>query len=174
MPIHRVPFSKHDKEKHVIDKYISEGILEKVNGPTSWCSNLLCQEPAHKFRLCIDPRETINKAIERPVYQMPTLSEQLHNLHNAKCFTLVDIKYGFLHIPLDEKSSFMTTMHTIYGRCRWKRLPLGISSAPEEFRMRLMTDFEGTAIIADGILVYGSVIHLLLLKPTMTRTSLHY
>lgn len=90
---------------------------------------------------------------------MPTLNDHLHKLHNAKCFTLVDIKDGFLHIPLDEKSSSMTTMHTTHGRYRWKRLPFGINSAPEEFQIRLMTAFEGLegiAIIADDILVYGN------------------
>jgi hypothetical protein len=138
---------------------VKEGILEKVDEPTPWCSNVLCRESTNKFRVSIDPSQTINKAIERPVYQMPTLTEQLHKLQNAKYFTLVDIKDGFLHIPLDEESSLMSIMHTTHGRYRWKRLPFGINSAPEEFQMRLMTAFEGldgTAMIADDILVYGT------------------
>ena len=81
--------------------------------------------------MCIDPGQIINKAIERPVYQMPTLTEQLHKLHNAKCFSVIDVKDGYLHVPLDEESSLMTTMHTSYGRYKWKRLPFGINSAPE-------------------------------------------
>ncbi len=63
-----------------------------------------------------------------------------------------------MHIPLDEKSSLMTTMHTSYGRYRWTRLPFGINSAPEEFQNRLMTALEGlngTITIADDILVFG-------------------
>ena len=90
---------------------------------------------------------------------MPTLNDHLHKLNNAKCFTLIDIKDGFFHIPLDEKSSAMTTMHTTYGRYRWKRLPFGINSAPEEFQMRLMTAFEGLegiSVITDDILVHGN------------------
>ena len=89
---------------------------------------------------------------------MPTLNEKLHKLSAAKCFSLADVKDGFLHIPLDEESSWMTTMHTSYGRYRWLRLPFGITSAPEEFQTRLTTaleGLEGIICIADDILVYG-------------------
>ena len=110
MPIHRVPICKRVKEKVAIDNYIKASILEKANALTPWCSNVLCHETPGKFRVCIDPSQTINKAIERPVYQMPTLTEQLHKLHNAKCFSVIDVKDGYLHVPLDEESSLMTTM----------------------------------------------------------------
>ena len=116
------------------------------------------RETSKKFRICIDHSQTVNKAILRPVHQMPTLNEQLHRLYNAKCFSLVDAKDGFLQIPLDEASSFMTTMHTSYGCYRWLRLPFGISSAPEEFQQRILSaleGLEGIICIADDILVVG-------------------
>ena len=158
MPIHRVPISKRAKEKAAIDHYVHEGILEKVSDPTPWCSNILCRESPSKFRICIDPSQTINTAIQRPTCQMPTLTEQLHRLQNAKCFSVIDVKEGYLHIPLDKESSLLTTMHTSYGRYKWNRLPFGISSAPEEFQNRLMTaleGLEGTALVADDILIFG-------------------
>ena len=68
------------------------------------------------------------------------------------------MKEGFLHIPLDEASSFMTTMHTSYGRHRWTRLPFGIASASEEFQLRLLNALEGLdgiVVKADDLLVYG-------------------
>ena len=71
---------------------------------------------------------------------MPTLSEQLHKLCHAKCFSLVDVREGFLH--------------------QWLRLPFGVSSAPAEFQKRLMSALEGPEGIlcmADDhdILVFG-------------------
>ena len=89
---------------------------------------------------------------------MPTFNEELDRLSAAKCFSLVDVKEGFLHVPLDDESSSMTTVHTSYGRCRWLRLPFGITSAPEEFQLRLKTALEGLdgiVCIAYDILVFG-------------------
>ena len=48
---------------------------------------------------------------------MPTLNEHLHKPQNPKCFTVLDLKDGLLHITLGENSSKITTMHT-YGRYR--------------------------------------------------------
>ena len=158
MPIHRVPVAKRIKEKEALDRYAAAGVIKRVEEATSWCSNEVIKETPKKTRICIDPSQTINKAILRPVYQMPTLSEQLHKLCHAKCFSLVDVREGFLHVPLDEASSLMTTMHTSYGRYRWLRLPFGVSSAPEEFQKRLMSaleGLEGILCIADDILVFG-------------------
>jgi len=117
MPIHRVPVAKHIKEKEALDRYTVADIIKKVEEPTSWCSNKVIKETPKKTRICINPSQTINKGILRPVYQMPTLPEQLHKLCHAKCFSLVDVREVFLHVPLDEESSLMTTMHTSYGRC---------------------------------------------------------
>lgn len=164
MPVHRVPLSKRKQEYDTIQQYVRDGILAKVTEPTPWCSNELIRErpPTEgkpgKFRICIDPSQTVNKALKRPLYQMPTLSENLHKLHRAKCFSIVDVLDGFLNVPLDHESSLATTMHTSYGRYRWLRLPFGISSAPEEFQLRLSTALEGLkgiANIADDILLFG-------------------
>ena len=164
MPMHRVPLSKRKEELEFLNKYVEDGILAKVTEPTPWCSNELIREkPAtaerpRKFRICIDPSQTINKAIKRPLFQMPMLQENLHKLSKARCFSIIDVKNGFFNIPLDDESSLATTMHTSYGRYRWLRLPFGVSSAPEEFQMRLNTALEGLdniAIQADDLLVYG-------------------
>ena len=164
MPVHRVPLSKRKEELEFIQKYVDAGILAKVTEPTPWCSNELIREkPAtserpRKFRVCIDPSQTINKAIKRPVFQMPILTENLHKLKKARIFTIIDVKDGFFNIPLDEESSLATTMHTTTGRYRWLVMPFGVSSAPEEFQMRLNTALEGIeniVIQADDILVFG-------------------
>jgi len=64
---------------------------------------------------------------------MQTVDDILPNLHNAKIFSVVDASNGFWQVELDHESSLLTTMATPYDRYRWKRLPFGISSAPEEY-----------------------------------------
>ena len=82
-----------------------------------------------KVRICLDPSQTVNKAIIRPVYPIPTLEENIHRFNQAKVFSTFDIKDAFQAITLTKESSMMTTMHAPWGRYRWTRLPFGISSA---------------------------------------------
>ena len=84
---------------------INDGYLEPVNEPTSWCSPMTVVErpekPNHPIRIYIDPVRTLNMAIERPLYPMPILEENLHHLVNAKCFTLADALVDFSQVLLD-------------------------------------------------------------------------
>ena len=109
--------------------------------------------------MCIDPTQTINKAIEAPKYPIPTVDELLPKLNNSKIFYCVDVYKGFTNIELDVSSSFLTTMHTPIGRYRWLRMPFGVSLGPEEYQHRQHEALEGlTGVVnkADDILVFGS------------------
>ena len=128
--------------------------------PTPRISKLVIRERAAtptkpaKVRICLDPSQTVNKAIIRPVYPIPTLEENIHRFNNVKVFSTFDIKDAFQTIKLTEASSMLTTMHTPWGRFRWTRLPFGISSAPEEFQRRIhdvLCGIEGVVNIADDV-----------------------
>lgn len=65
---------------------------------------------------------------------MTSIEDILSDLNDAKVFNTFDAKNGFWHVEVDEESSKLTTFNTPYGRYRWKRMPFGLSSAPEEFQ----------------------------------------
>ena len=119
---------------------------------------VLIKETPKNTRICIDPTQTFNKGILRPLYQMPTLSEQVHKLCHAKCFSLVDVRKGFLHVPRDEESSLMTTIVRVIWEKPMAPSPICISGAPEEFQKRLMSALEGLDGVfcnVHDILVFG-------------------
>ena len=142
--VHRIPVAKLEKVKEKLDDMVTSGKLAKVDEPTSWCSNMTVREKVlpdgnTKVRLCLDPSQTLNKAIVIPHYQIPTIQEILPRLSGKKykTFSIFDALDGFTQIALTDESSLLTTMHTPWGRYRWLRLPYGISSAPEEFQLRM-------------------------------------
>ena len=111
-----------------------------------------------QVRVCLGPQD-LNAAIKRNHFHMPTLDDVLPTLNKAKAFSLLDVKDGFMHIKLSERSSFLTTFWGPQGCYRWLRLPFGISSAPEEFQRRLQVALHGidsVAVVADDVLVYGT------------------
>jgi transposase InsO family protein len=61
-------------------------------------------------------------------------------------------------VELDDESSYLTTFETPYGKYRWKRMPFGISPAPEEFQRRLdnaLAGLPGVVAVHDDIIVFG-------------------
>ena len=70
-----------------------------------------------KLRICIDPCP-LNKAIKREHYYLPTIEQITTWLSGAKYFSTRDARSGFWQIPLDEESSLLTTVSTVFGACR--------------------------------------------------------
>ena len=156
--IHTQPVARHIKIKEELDRMEEEGKICRQYEPTAWCSNMTVRETPDKFRICLDPSNTINKAIRVPKHPIPRFEDILPQLKGAKCFSVADAMSGFTNIHLDSKSSLATTFHTPFGRYRWLRLPYGVSSGPEEYQARqqeALAGLKGICNIADDVLIYG-------------------
>lgn len=132
-PVQQLPAVPIPLKKKVTEAILSmeeEGIIAKVTEPTQWISNMVVIETPGKLRTCIDP-STLNKALLRSHYQMPTKEEILPDIAKAKVFSVLDAKDGYWQVKLDEESSHLTTFWTPLGRYRWLRMPFGIKPAPE-------------------------------------------
>ena len=154
----RVPVLLKVKLKEKMEEMEQHSIIIKETEPTEWISSLVAVQKPEKLRVCIAPRD-LNKAIERPKYQMPTVDEVLPKLANAKVFTVLDAKDGFYQVKLDKESSLLTTFWTPFGRYHYLQMPQGISSAPEEYQHRqneALAGLNGVEVIADDIPCYGS------------------
>ena len=128
--------AKKAKTAEAIRDLEKQGILKKVTEPTPWISNSVYREkPDGSLRVCIDPSQTINKAIEIPKYPIPTVDELLRKLNKAKVFSCVDVYKGLTNIELDKNSSFLTTnctpqsSGTVGFVCLWRPLRAGRVSA---------------------------------------------
>ena len=129
--------AKLDKINEELERLSNEGIIKPVTQHTDWLSNILVKEkPNGKLRICIDPSQTINRAIRRPEDTIPTIEEKLPLLTNAKVFTMVDVSEAFYAIELDEESSLLITFQGPSGRYFYTRTPFGIASGPEEYQRR--------------------------------------
>ena len=141
-PVHplrrRIPMSKLDKVNEELSRLCDNGTIKPVMQPTDWLSNILVkrEKPNGNIRIGIDPSQTINKALRRPVYTIPTIEEKLPLLKNAKVFTIVDVSEAFHTIELDDESAFLTTFMGPNGRYCFTRMPFRISSGPEEYQRR--------------------------------------
>lgn len=95
-PVHAprrcIPIAKIQRVNEALEKFCEERVIVPVTQPTNWLLNMLIKEkPNGKLRICIDPSQTINKAIKHPIYTIPTIEEKLPFLTKAKVFTIVDM-----------------------------------------------------------------------------------
>lgn len=67
-----------EKPKETLDAMEANGIIKKVDKPTTWFNNSL--------RICIDPKD-LNKAIKREHCHLPTLDEIAPKLKDNKLFS---------------------------------------------------------------------------------------
>jgi hypothetical protein len=160
----RVPFSLLPELREELERMESLNVIEKVHKPTKWVNNkVLVRKPNGKLRICIDPR-AVNKFIVQPKFQIPTIDEIKSKMQNAKVFALLDASNGFWMLNLDEDSSDLCTFITPFGRYRFRRLPFGISSAPEEFSRiitQIFENVEGVIPYVDDLCIYGDSIEQL-------------
>ena len=106
--------------------------MAKVDKPTDWVSNLVITEKQDgRMRICLDPKP-LNRAIKRERCTMPTPSDvQRQLLNNKVVFTVIDMADGYWHVKLTEKSSYLCTFNTPWGRMRFYRMPFGILSVSD-------------------------------------------
>ena len=118
--------------------------------------------PLHSFnqktgdiRVLTDFRK-LNLAIKRKPFPLPKISELLLKLQGFRYATALDLSMGYYHIPLDEESQKLCTTVLPWGKYRYKRLPMGISSAPDIFQavmMEILHDLDYCRVYIDDILI---------------------
>ena len=155
----RVPFPLMSKVAAELDRLENEGIIQKVEHPTDWCAPMV---PVIKrngsVRVCVDLQK-LNKAVKREHFMLPNLDDISPRLAGSSVFTKLDASSGFHQIPLHANSYELTTFITPFGRYCFKRIPFGITSAPEIFQRKmteLLSGLPGVEVIIDDILVHGS------------------
>ena len=155
-PPRRIPYSLLEKLKAKLQELEEKDVVQKVDRPTPWVNSLVIVEKRDgSLRLCLDPRD-LNKAIRREHHRIPTAEDIAGHLSGKKVFSIVDEKDGFWQVRLDEESSHLCTFNTPFGRYRFKRMPFGITSAPEVFPKKneaLFGDIDGVEVIFDVIIV---------------------
>ena len=156
----RVPFPMLHKVKEELKRMEDNGVIERVTQPTEWCAPMVpvLKKNTGKARICVDLTK-LNQSVKREHYILPIPEEITAKLSGATVFSSLDAASGFWQIPLHPDSCKLTTFITPFGRYCFKRLPFGITSAPEIFQRKMLETLEGlegVEVFMDDILVYGT------------------
>ena len=149
----RVSVALRDRVKATLADIVRDDIIEAVEKPTEWISSMVViTKKDSKLRICLDPKDLI-RAIRREHYQLPTIEDIATRLHGTKVLTVLDVHHWFWHVRIGDRSSYLTTFHTPFGRYRYKRVSFGISSAPEVFQKQMHQLTEGLQCIEAVVMI---------------------
>ena len=134
------------------------GVIEKIEEPTEWCAGLVVVPKQNgKVRICVDLTK-LNENVCRERHPLPAIEQILAQLSGATVFSILDANSGFWQIPLSDQSARLTTFISPYGQFCFRRLPFGITSAPEHFQrtmFSILNGLTGVVCLMDDILVHG-------------------
>ncbi len=155
----KVPLALQAQAKSQLNEMLDDGVIERVNEPCEWVHPMqIAFKPDGRLRICMDPRY-LNQYLERAIFPFPSLDQVFTSVKGAKFFSKIDLTWGFWNLRLDEASSRLCTFVTPWGVFRYKRLPFGVSPAPEVFHRVLadvLRELPGVLHYVDDVLIYGA------------------
>ena len=152
-----VPLRMQEEVKKELKRMQYLGVIAESEGPSEWCSPMVVATKSNgKIRICSDLTK-LNKSVQREVYPMATVENSLSQIR-GKYFSKIDANSGFWQIPIEKSSWEYTHFLTPWGRFHYRKLPFGLTSAPEIFSKeinRILKDEENVIIHMDDVLIMG-------------------
>ena len=132
-----IPLAYRDATKAELDNMVKTGVITEVHHPTDWVHPIVVvPKPKGGVRLCVDLTK-LNKHVKRPFYPMKTPRDVIATITpGAKFFSTLDATKGYWQIPLAEESQDYTTFITPWGRYKFLRAVMGLSSSQDEYERR--------------------------------------
>ncbi|GFT46511.1 retrovirus-related Pol polyprotein from transposon 412 [Trichonephila clavipes] len=127
----RLPFAARDIVGAQVDEWIKNGIVEPCSSPYA-SQVVVVKKKDGKSRVCIDYRR-LNRKLIKDNYPLPLIDDILDCLQNAKIFTTLDLKNGFFHVAVNERSRKFTSLVTHNDQYRFRRMTFGLSTCPSNF-----------------------------------------
>ena len=158
-----------------VDKMLEEGVIQHSNSP--WSSPIvITHRKDGKPRFCVDFRRLI-KVSKKDAYPLPQVNAILDKLRGAKYLSSIDLKNGYWHVPLTDRSKPLTAF-TVPGKglFEFKVIPFGLHATASTFQRlldRVITPDMGPNVFAylDDIVVCTKTLeeHIKILKKVFQK-----
>nr|XP_050028548.1 uncharacterized protein K02A2.6-like [Dermacentor andersoni] len=145
-----VPFAMRASPEVQIDKYVEDGIWERVQH-SDWATPLVwVWKNDGSSRACSDYRCTVNEAAKKASYPLPTTEEVFSTLKGGRVFSTLDLAQAYTRLRVTPATAQILIVNTTKGLYKVNRLPFGVSAAPAIFQRFMDTTLSGLS----GVCVY--------------------
>jgi len=160
-PISRAYYRLTESQRQELDRQLAylleKGFVRPSKSPYG-APVLFAPKPDGTWRFCIDYR-ALNQQTIRDQFPLPIIDDLIDRLQGAKCFSKLDLKYGYWQIEVKDEDIYKTAFRTEHGLFEWTVLPMGLTNAPAAF-MRIMSnlfkDFSAFVVVyLDDLLIFS-------------------
>jgi transposase InsO family protein len=176
-PIHCKPFPVPHTQAEVFKKecarLCAEDVLEPVGATEHAYPTFIIPKKDKTVRWVSDFRK-LNSMLRRRVYPLPKIQDVLHRRPGYKYFTKIDLSMCYYTFELDEASRNLCVIVTPFGKFRYKRLPMGVSQAPDlcqEIMESIFNDMAEVEVFLDDIGIFSNdfVTHMRTIRKVLGR-----
>ncbi|XP_077256603.1 uncharacterized protein LOC143894309 [Temnothorax americanus] len=171
----RLSYDKTEKLWVILKELLEKGYIRPSDSEFT-SPIVLVEKKNGQLGMCVDYR-FLNKVLARDNFPLLIIKDQIVIARNKKYFTVLDLKNGFHHIPVEEESIKYTSFVTPLGQFEWVRIrmPLGLKMGPPKFQRfiyRILSELSYyfcITIYMDDILIATETIeqHLEILKKSL-------
>lgn len=170
---------EREQVNEVLKVWVEEGIIRPSN--SEYASPIvLAKKKDGSIRVCVDYRK-LNKHVLRLLFPLPLIEDQLDRLQGARWYTVIDLKNGFFHVPVEESSQKYTAFVTPDGQWEFLKTPFGLCISPAIFQKFINTVFKDLisakvlVVYMDDLVILGVTIEQALqrLEDVLTVASRH-
>ncbi|CAF1068627.1 unnamed protein product [Adineta ricciae] len=129
-------YQRAETEKHV-EAMLAAGQIVPSNSP--WAAPVhIVKKPDGSSRFTVDYRK-LNSVTVKDNYPLPSIAETINQLQGYSYYTKMDLKSGYLQIPISEEDQPKSAFITKEGLYHFKVLPAGLKNAPPTFQRIMNT-----------------------------------
>ena len=122
--------------KEEIEKLLTAKVI--CSSRSSWSAPIIVVPKGDRGKQLVTDYRTLNKVARRFTWPMPKVENIFSKLNGAKYFSILDLRAGYHHIPLDKSSTPKTAFNSSFRKYEYVKVPFGLAKAPAYFQ-ELMT-----------------------------------
>jgi len=158
--------------KQIFAEWERSGIVRRSS--SNWSSPLhMVRKKDGSWRACGDFRR-LNLATEADKYPVPNLADCMTRVTGARVFSTLDLRNGYLQVPLHPSAVKKTAVITPFGLYEFLRMPFGLKNAGMSFQRLMDQVLQGldfVVVYIDDILVASTTMeqHIEHLESVFTK-----
>ena len=117
--------------KRRIEKLLAAKVI--CSSRLSWSAPIIIVPKGDGGKQLVINYRALNKVTRKFTWPMPKVVDIFSKLNGATYFTMLDLRAGYHHIPLDKPSIPKTAFNLPFGKYKYVKVPFGLAQAHAYF-----------------------------------------